>query len=388
MTVDVMIRKPLVLLVLVSVVLAGCSGVQSPATPTAEPTDVSSDEISGVSNGTHEIPGVSNGTLTNASALVTANGAAVGDDGAEIRITQTGPDRETRVALTVAADGTSEFSRTVSANGNESTMTRYTNDTATYVRSDTDSGTSYRVVEQTSAPFGHINSSLETLLAAGEFTVENTSTESATVVLTADAFNASLDSHLLDGATPQEARLVLTQDGGVRNLTVTGQQDGRTATYTYERRQAGVDSVAAPDWLADVPPTADLQADLSTTIVDDSALRIDHDGGDTVPRYTILQFTVNDTDGTVIFDAPLEAGDTRYAYFAAANGTLVVADDRPAADAAEPFEGPASVTISTADGVALLSVGMDWGSESVSEGATGGGSAGGGSASSSSGSET
>lgn len=364
LTIDVMTRKPLILLVLVSVVLAGCSGVQSPATPTAEPTDVSPDEV----------PGVSNGTLTNATALAAANGATVAEDGAEIRTTQTSPDRETRVALTVAADGTSEFSRTVSANGNESTLTRYTNGTATYVRSDTGGETNYRVLERAFRPFGHINSSLETVLAAGEFTVDNESTDSATVVLTADTFSTPLDSHLLDGATPQEARLVLTQDGGVRNLTVTGQQDGQTATYTYERRRAGVDRVPAPDWLADVPPTADLQADLSTTVVDDSALRIEHGGGDTVPANTTLDFAVNDTDGTVTFDSPLEAGDTRYAYFTAANGTLVMADDQPAADAAERFEGPASVTISTVDGVTLLSVGMDWGSESVSAGSTDGAS--------------
>ena len=120
-----------------------------------------------------------------------------------------------------------------------------------------------------------------------------------------------------------------------------------------------------------MPPTADLQADLSTDIVNDSALRIDHEGGDTVPRNTTLRFTANDTAGTVTFDAPLEAGDTRYAYFAAANGSLVLTDDRPAADAPESIDSPASVTISTADGVTLLSVSMGWGSEPASEGAAG-----------------
>jgi len=46
----------------------------------------------------------------------------------------------------------------------------------------------------------------------------------------------------------------------------------------------------------------------------------------------------------------------------------VLTDDRPAADAAEPFDSPASVTISTGDGVTLHSVSMAWGSESASEG--------------------
>ena len=359
-----MTRKLLLLVVLASVTIAGCSGVQSPGTPTAGPTDdtdVSPDEI----------PGVSNGTLTNATALATANGAGIVDDGAKIRITRTGPDRETRLVLTVADDGTSAFSRTVSADGDDATVEYYTNDTATYVRTQTDGETSYRVVERTFRPLEGVNSSLETVLAAGDFTVANESTDSATVVLTADEFDTSLDSHILDDATPQDARLVVTQDGGVQNLTVTGEQDGQTVTYTYERHQAAVDRAPAPGWLADVPPTADLQADLSTDVVNDSFLRIDHDGGDTVPRNTTLRFTVNDTAGTVTFESPLEAGDTRYAYFAASNGSLVLTDDRPAADTTEPFDSPASVTIETADGVTLLSVSMGWGSESASEGSAG-----------------
>ncbi|MDS0260273.1 hypothetical protein NDI56_12790 [Haloarcula sp. S1CR25-12] len=359
-----MVRSALVLVVLASVTIAGYSGVQSPGTPTAEPTDET--DVS-----PEEIPGVSNGTLTDAAALATANGAAVVGDGATIRITQTAPDRETRMLLTVADDGAFEFSRTVSADGNESTVDYYRNDTATYVRAETGGETTYRVVEQPFRPLEGVNSSLETVLAAGDFTVATEPSDSATVVLTADEFTTSPNSPVLDGATPERARLVLTQEGGIQNLTVTGQRDGQTVTYTYERRQAPVDRVPAPGWLADVPPTADLHPDLSTDVVDDSYLRIDHDGGDTVPRNTTLAFSANDTAGTVTFDSPLEAGDTRYAYFAPADESLVVTEDRPAADATVPIESPASVTISTADGVTLLSVGMSWGSESVSEGSTG-----------------
>ncbi|MFC6756736.1 MULTISPECIES: DUF7537 family lipoprotein [Haloarcula] len=356
-----MTRKLLVLLVLVSVTIAGCSGGQSPATPTAEQTDDPPDEV----------PGVSNGTLTNATALTTANGAGIVADGAEIRIRQTAPDSEAQSHLTVAADGTSEFSRTVSADGNESGVAYYTNGTGTYVRADRDGETNYRVVERSVRPLDGVNSSLEAVLAAGNFTVATESTDSATVVLTADEFTTSPDSDVLEGATPQDARLVLTRDGAVRNLTVTGQRDGQTVTYTYERNRAAVDTVPAPDWLADVPRTADLQADLSATVVNDSVLRIEHGGGDTVPANTTLQFTANNTAGTVTFDAPLEAGDTRYAYFAAGNESLVLADDRPAADATTSVDSPASVTISTTDGVTLLSVGMGWGSESASGGSTG-----------------
>ena len=362
-----MTRKPLLLLVLVSVTIAGCSGVQSPGTPTVTGTDAPTD----TTLSPDEIAGVSNGTLTNATALATATGAAIVDDGAAIRIRQTGPDSERRLAVTVADDGTSEFSRTVSAGGNESTVEHYTNDTATYVRTDADGETNYRVLERTVRPLEGVTSSLETVLAAGEFTVATESTDSATVVLTADEFTGSPVSYVLDGATPRSARLVVTGDGGVTKLTVTGERDGETVTYTYDRRQAAVDRVPAPDWLADVPPTADLRSDLSTDVVDDSYLRIDHDGGDTVPRNTTLTFSANDSAGTVTFDSPIEPGDTRYAYFATANDSLVLSADRPAANATAAIDSPASVTIATADGVTLLSVGMSWGSESVSEGSTG-----------------
>jgi len=367
LTVQMMPRKPLLLLVLVSVTIAGCSGVQSPGTPTVTGTDAPTD----TTVSPNEIPGVSNGTLTNASALMTANGAAIVANGAAIHVTQTAPDSERRLVLTVADDGASVFSRTTSADGNESTVDYYINDTATYVRTDANGETNYRITEPTGRSLDTVTSSLETVLAAGEFTATNESTDSATVVLTADEFSGPTVSSILDGATPQSARLVVTGDGGVQQLTLTGERDGETVTYTYERRQAAVDRVTAPDWLADVPPTADLQADLSTDVVNDSYLSIAHDGGDTVPRNTTLTFSANDSAGTVTFDAPLEPGDTRYAYFAAANGSLVLSADRPATDAVESVDPPASVTISTADGVTLLSVGMSWGSESVSAGSTG-----------------
>ncbi|MDS0282620.1 hypothetical protein [Haloarcula onubensis] len=357
-----MARTSLLLLVVVSVTIAGCSGVQNPGTPTAEPTGVPPDNSTVAPN---QIPGVSDGTLTNATALATANGAGIVDGGATVRITRTNGDSEETALLTVAADGTAEFSRTMSAGDNESTVAYYANDSATYVRVDSGGETRYRVVEQAFRPLDGVNSSLETVLAAGNFTVANESTGSATVVLTADEFDAPLDD-VLDDATPQRARLVVAADGGVRNLTLTGERDGAAVTYAYERRDAAVDRVPTPDWLADVPPTADLHADLTTDVVNDSYLRLDHDGGDTVPGNSTLRFTVNDTAGTVTFDAPFEAGDTRYAYFAASDGSLVVSDDRPAADATASFDSPASVTITTADGVTLLSAGMAWGSESVS----------------------
>jgi len=100
-------RTLLLVAVVVSVAIAGCSGPQSTGTPTAEPTDDTPSMT----------PGVSNGTLTNATALATANGAGVVDDGATINVTRTTPGGRETAQLTVAAAGATELSRTMSADG-------------------------------------------------------------------------------------------------------------------------------------------------------------------------------------------------------------------------------------------------------------------------------
>ena len=368
-------HRLLVLLVITSVLLAGCTGIQGTATPTGESPTTATPAESVPEIEPNDIAGVSNDTLTNATALVTASGATIVQDGARLSIEQSGPSSEIQSLLTVGADGTSNRSTTYTdGSGQAETSDYYNNGSATYVRMESGNETSFRVFEQAYNPLDSVNSSLEATLAAGSFTVANESTDAATVVLTATEFRSGGD--ILSDGTISNARLVLAENGQIQNLTITGQRDGQTVTYTYELREPNVAHAAAPSWIADVPPSASLHPDLSTTVENDSYLRIDHDGGDPVPANTTLTLSANATSGTVAFNSSLETGETRYAYFDDGNGSLMLTAAQPTSEVTAPMESPASVTITTDDGVTLLNVGMAWGSESSSEG-TGSGASGG-----------
>ena len=363
-----MTHRLLVLVVISSVLLAGCTGLQGTETPTAETPTATTPTASPDGSETDTIAGISNGTLTNASALVAANGATVVENGARISIEQTRPEMDRDSMLTVGADGASELSTISTAgSGQSETSDYYNNDSATYLRLQSDNETRYRIVEQGYNPLDGFNSSLETVLAGGTFTVANGSTDSETVVLTAEEFRPAENSGFLSDTTALNGRLVLDRNNQIQNLTITGQQDGRTVAYTYELRQSPVDHASAPAWIADVPPSASLQPELSTTVENDSYLRIENEGSDPVPRNATLSFSANNTAGTVTFASALESGDSRYAYFAAGDGALILTAEQPSSEVTAPIESPASITISTDDGVTLLSVGMGWGSESSSE---------------------
>lgn len=270
--------------------------------------------------------------------------------------------------LTVGADGASELSTVATASSGQSgTSDYYNNDSATYIRIQSDNESRYRVIERGYNPLDGFNSSLETVLAAGTFTVANESTGSETVVLTAAEFSPAENRGFFDDATALNGRLVLNQNGQIRNLTITGQEDGQAMASMYKLRQLPVDRASAPAWIADVPPSASLHPELSTNVENDSYLRIGNEGGDPVPRNATLNFSANKNAGTVTFNSALESGETRYAYFAASDGALILTAEQPSSAVTALIESPASVTISTDDGVTLLSVGMGWGSETSRE---------------------
>ncbi|WP_277542973.1 DUF7537 family lipoprotein [Haloarcula laminariae] len=368
-----MTHRLLVLVVLSSVLVAGCAGFQGAETPTAETPTAETPAAetptpSPTGPETSAFAGVSNETLTNASALIAANEAVIAEHGARISIDQAGSETKRESRLTVGADGTFERTMTATASSGQSgSSAYYSNGSATYVRMQSENGTSYRVVEQGGNTWASFSSSLETVLAAGTFTVATDSNDSETVVLTADEFHTEGTQGVLGDAMALDGRLVLDRNGQIQNLTVTGDENGEAVAYTYELRESSVERASAPAWIADVPPSASLHPDLSTTVENDSLLRIDHRGGDAVPQNATLSFSANNTAGTVTFDAALESGETRYAYFTASDGSLVLTSEQPASGEAVTVESPATVTISVGDSVTLHSVGMGWGSEMTSE---------------------
>jgi len=197
--------------------------------------------------------------------------------------------------------------------------------------------------------------------------VSSESINSSTVVLTADEFSTVDHDGFFSETRSLDGRLVLDQHGQVQNLTITGQRGDQLVSYNYELRQPAVDHASAPAWIADVPPSAYLHPELSMTVENDSYLRIQHDRGDAVPRNASLAFSANNTNGTVLFDSAFESGETRYAYFAASDGSLRLTTEQPLSNETTAIHSPASITITSTDGVTLHAVGMGWGSESSSE---------------------
>ena len=320
-----------------------------------------------------DIPGVSNGTLTDAAALADANGATLAETGGRVGVTQTGSGIDTDSVLTVGSGGAFELSTTASGDTAQSgSIDYYANDTATYIRMESDGETRYRVVEEAVKPLDRFNSTLETYLAAGTFTVTNET--STTAVLTATEFGAVDDGGFLGEASSLRGHLVLSQSGQVQNLTITGEQDGDSVRFVYDLRQPLIERATAPGWVSDVPESAALQPELSVDVENNSYLTIDHTGGDAVPANATLSLSANGTSGTVAFDTALESGQTRYAYFTASDGSLVISAEQPSSEATASLDSPASVSIVTDDNVTLHSGSMAWSSSSASADTSGGAS--------------
>lgn len=371
-----MTRKSVVLVVLATVVLAGCAGTNGTGTPTPE-----SPSEDGSSVDVEEIPGVTNGTVTNATALVEANGATLVETGGRVSASQSTVERTSEILYTIGSGGSYSFTTTRSEpSGDSLTVDYWSNETATYVRSQTEEGTRYRVIERAPSVLDQFNSSLETYLAAGTFTVTNESTDPTTVVLTADEFTVPDDDRLFGDATSLNGRLVLSQAGQVQNFTLTGQVDGETVSFRYELRQPIIERASQPGWVSEVPESASLQPELTVDVRNSSYLVVENSGGDRVPENATLQLGMNETSRTVAFDAALEPGDARYAYIAASDGTLQLSADQPASDATASLTSPVSLSITTDDGVSLYSGSFGWESAGVDAGTEGeseGGSAGG-----------
>ncbi len=252
------------------------------------------------------------------------------------------------------------------SDGQSTTIDQWSNETTRFVRTSSDEKTNYRVLE------GHNNrltilSQVYRFLSAGDFEVANETSGDSNVVLTADSVSAASTS--TGDVESFEGRLVVTESGRIQNLSVTATQDGETVTYSYELRQAGVDSVPEPDWIDDVPPGASVQAQLSIDVENNSYLTLKHIRGDVVPSATTVRVESNGTTDTVSLDGSLSAGDTRYVYFDASSQELRVTADRPETRTVSPVTSPASVRIVTEGGAVLHSGSMAW--ESTSESASG-----------------
>jgi hypothetical protein len=355
-------QHKVVLALVPALVLAGCIGGLGADTGPSDSADVSPEQV----------PGITNGTLSNASALVEANRNAVTTTGAILQVNQSSDRMTIDARLVVGANfSTYSLSGTGSvSDGPSTTLDQWSNETTQFVRTSSDEETNYQVLD------GHddrltILSSVEEFLSAGDFEVANDTSGDGNVVLTADSASAA-DTSTVD-AESFDSRLVVTESGQIQNLSVTATRDGETVTYSYELRQAGVDSVPKPDWVDDVPPGATVQAQLSIDVENDSYLTLEHSGGDVVPSATTVRVESNGTTDTASLDSSLSAGDTRYVYFDGSSQELRVTADRPEQSTVSPVTSPVSVRVVTEGGAVLSSGSMAWDSSMASESGNGNG---------------
>jgi hypothetical protein len=363
-------RRAVAVLVVAIVLLAGCLGGPTGSNSDTTPTPTEQTPISSA-----DVPGVSNGSLTNATALARANEAILVEQGAVVDTSYAEDGEATRFQLRLGAGGsTYTLSGAYPAGGGQSSAVDiWSNDTSRFVRTDAGNDTQYRVVARDSGLPNTIRLT-EDYLQSGQFTVQNDSRGDGTLVLTADEVAPSTDrGGPFSEPSAYSGRLVVDGDGLIQNLTVSAADEGRSVTYRYGLVETGVDSVSAPDWVADIPAGATLDPQLEVTLENESYLAIRHQGGDAVPRNSTLRLTMNETTSTATFGTELGDGDVRVAYVSADSGELRLVDQRPSAEVVDPLSSPISVSLVTDGGVTLHSGGMGWESGSAS---AGGGSSG------------
>lgn len=367
-----MTRRAVWIAVVGAVVLAGCMGG-----PGADPGASGPAEGGNVSSAA--VPGVENGALSNATALAAANDEVIAEEGvrAEIRHVSDDFDADFRLAAgpgfeTYELTGTQE-----SGSAGAADIELWSNDSVRIVHTTAGDNESY----QTVARHDDRPSGLEAVrdyLAVANFTVADESTGNGTVVLTADEAVATDRHGVLSDVEAVDARLVVEESGLIRTLAVEATDDGATGSYRFDVTETGVERVAQPAWVADLPASATLQPQLAVGIENTSYLTVANEGGDAVPAEAAVAITANDTAGQATLDAPLEAGDTRYLYVEKATGAVTLSDSQPSAGDVDPLASPVSIAIRTADGVTLHSGGMSWStatassSEGTSDSASGG----------------
>jgi hypothetical protein len=380
-----MSRRALVLVGIVTVLLAGCLGGPTTSTPGNASTASPGDRPATVS--VDDVPGVSNGSLTNASALARANEAALGETGGELAVSKSGASEAATVRLRLAA-GFSTYSLTGSYGGEGQTVdvAMWTNESARYVRMQSHGDVRYQSVERTEELPGSLRQ-IEGLLASGDFTVANESAGDGRLVLTADEYVDPADGHTpFSEVSAFDGRLVVDESGQIHNLTVSAVDRRESVSYGFALRETGVDTVPQPDWFAEMPRSATLDANVDVAVENESYLVVRHRSGDAVPAESTLTVTSNGTTRNATFGSALGQDDVRYAYVDASDGDLRLVADPPASEAVSPLTSPVSVALTTPDGVTLHSGGMAWESGTVSAGDGSGGTAEGGAESDSEGS--
>lgn len=375
-----MTRRSLILLLVATLALAGCTA--GPGTPTST---ADGQPAEGAATGAP--PGVDDGRLANASALLEAHESALAETGFAATVTRSvNGSRASRYRVVAAADlATYRLSGSNARPDGSSVETRlWANETTRFVRYESGGETRYRTATRQDDSVNLLYSVGE-YLRAGNFTVANGTATDGRTVLVADGYEPLVEGRgPFDGVESFAARAVVDADGRIHALNASVERAAGSETYNFTLDRTGVASVDRPDWVSGIPESATLSPKLSVDVRESRVLAVRNEGGDAVPAGATLSLTTDGTTYAATLDEPLEPGEVRYAAISADDGSFGLTAERPAATDVVELSSPVEVRIETADGVSLYSAGMAWGSGSATEsgGESGSGSSGGGASSS------
>jgi hypothetical protein len=340
------------------IALAGCTGGPWATETTDHPDD---GELP---------PGVTDGQVTNASALLEANEAALREAGFAANVSHAADSDEPARYEIVATAGFTQYALDGDQPGSSGSveMHLWTNESHRVSMYESGGETRYQATERGTEPFSGLEM-IEHAIRAGNFTVANETTANGYTVLTAEEFAPNTNgAQRFPDAEAFDARGVVDDAGRIHEFTVTIDRAASNAeAYTFELRETGVDSIDRPAWLEEVPPGAFISPQVSIDVQNESVLTVENTGTDAVPANATLELSMNDTTYRAVFDQPLESGDKRYAALAATDDTLQFHTEGPTDSEVQSLSSPISVTIATENGVTLHSSGMGWDSASASE---------------------
>lgn len=246
--------------------------------------------------------------------------------------------------------------QTTSVSGFGTTSERWANETVALsrVRRATNDSFSYRHEGYpTPVETNPTAADLSDLLALGDF--EITSVEGAGDIrrftLTASRLDPDPGAFIpnRDRLTGFSGELVVDSRGVVHRFTATVESEvqgyNQTKRVTYDLLETEVQRAPQPAWAQDRLPDA-LEVTVAATMVDDRFIRVTNTGRATVPANSRLQLwwaACGRSETTL--DAPLEPGETIYAYVDADENSRLGVNRTAPVGSARPLDNPADFSV-------------------------------------------
>lgn len=355
------------LLVVVSVVLAGClgsgpaaPGPTSTTTPTAPTTTTTSPTTAVPVSG--DFPGIDGGRIADFDSLRAAHERTLLADGAVLTFSSTvgrsdgamdrttehtyrfGPGADQLLVHATEMDGRSLWAST----------DLYANETVQTMRSERGGETSFTIRPRTMAPSDVVWGLLPWYVAQNAEAVRVNETRSSPDRMVLDA---TLDRNPTVEGNETLVTLVVSESGIVEEFEFRQALSGEQGIYItrFVVREVGDVTVTEPPWVASVPDSASLLVDLFASITPNGALQLEHiGGGDAVPSGTLVTLQSSDSVVEAAIPDAVAPGESMYVYLDDA-GELAVTLSPPDSGSVTPLPSEFTVRVVTTDGVTLFS---------------------------------